>query len=214
VEDPLLQRYRDPLSLLQVVGREEPPPPSYVGTITSGGGGNSFVLQDARPFGDPIDNNWYFPIDSFTTASQTIQNTIGTDTRFADFAACLDRLPKLRELVFTASNTTLFIPTADAFKAAGLSAQTTGEEILEQFVKDHIIVNSCDFIGYTPNYVNGGTFQVYSGKYVRSTFAGTSGVQTILNSDSTIVTEDIVTDKGVIQGIDKPLFNYYAPYCH
>lgn len=146
---------------------------------------------------------WLIEFPSFTTASQTIQNTIGTDTRFADFAACLDRLPALREIIFTAYNTTLLIPTADAFKAAGISAQTTATSILEQFVKDHIIVNSCDFIGYTPNYVDGGSFQVYSGKYVSSHFAGTLGTDTILNSVSTIVSPDIVTDKGVIQGIDE-----------
>lgn len=42
-------------------------PSSYVGTLTAGGGGVSFVLQDAKPFGDPVDNNWYFEIDRYAS---------------------------------------------------------------------------------------------------------------------------------------------------
>ena len=121
------------------------------------------------------------------------------------FGIILARVPVLQELLFTSKNHTVFIPTEDALKACSLDPATASVEILEQFVKDHIIVNSNDFIGYTPQYVDGGSFQVYSGKYVRSAFAGALGTQTVLNSQSLIVagSDDIVTDSGTIQVIDK-----------
>jgi len=191
--------------------QSSPLPPGYVGTLTAGGGGLAVVLKDSVPYGS---NNYYFEIDSFTTASQTCQFTIGTDPRLMHFGIILARVPVLQELLFTSKNHTVFIPTEESLKACSLDPTTASVEVLERFVKDHIIVNSNNFIGYTPEFKDGGSFQVYSGQYVSSAWDGPSGTQTVLNHKSMIVqdSDNIVTDSGTIQVIDKPLFSYYTPY--
>jgi len=176
----------------------------YVGTITSGGGSISYVLEDSTEY----DNGWFFELDSFTAPGLSFQETLA-DPKIAHLAKILQRIPHTRDIIFGSYNHTFFLPTAAALEAAGLDPDTASEDKLQEFVENHSILNSPEFIGYTPEFGDGACYRAWSGKAFTSNFLG---IQTILNGHVTILVEDIITDKGVIQVIDQLLFDGHHPY--
>ena len=127
----------------------------------------------------------------------------------AHLSDILERIPHTRDMIFGSYNHTFFLPTAEALEAAGIDPDTSTDEELQEFVENHSIVDSPDFIGYTPEFSDGTSYRVWSGKYFTSEFIGT---QTILNGHATIVGEDIITDKGVIQVIDQVCSHHRLRY--
>jgi len=164
----------------------------------------SFVLQDSVAY----DNGWFFGLDSFTAPGQDFQTTL-TDPMIVHLSEILERIPHTRDMIFGSYNHTFFLPTVEALEAAGIDPDTSSEEELQEFVENHSIVDSPDFIGYTPEFSDGTCYRVWSGKSFTSEFIGT---QTILNGHATIVREDVITDRGVIQVIDQLLFDGRHPY--
>lgn len=136
---------------------------------------------------------------SFTSAAETFETTI-QDPKYAYFLKIMNRISaSTRQKVYSSHDHTFFLPTLAALKAARLDPDTAPINKLEQFVKDHCILNNRAFIGYTPEYQDGVCYKVLSGKGVTATLMGTD---TKLNN-AKIVSLDIITDKGCIQQIDR-----------
>jgi len=119
----------------------------------------------------------------------------------------LKKLPDTQAKLFGSSRYTFLLPTLESMIAAGLDPKSCSLDKLQKFVDDHSILNS-DFIGYTPEYQDGKCYTVSSGRSFTAKFIGPHGAQTSLNG-AEITKEDIITDKGVIQLIEKPLFDDY-----
>ena len=195
-----------------------------VAILTSGGGAVANVLQEPQAYscGFLITIDRYFLLRSglkhaclrrahfliswtfflsFTSEAQCFEKTLQDDPLLGHLLEILKKIPDTKAKLFGSSRYTFLLPTLESMIAAGLDPKTCSIDKLQKFVDDHSILNS-DFIGYIPEYQDGKCYTVSSGRSFTAKFIGPIGGQTSLNG-AEITKEDIITDKGVIQLIEK-----------
>jgi uncharacterized surface protein with fasciclin (FAS1) repeats len=87
---------------------------------------------------------------------------------------------------------TVFIPTNDAFTAAGISTSSTG---LASALSGHVVQ---DFAGYIPSLTNGSSFVTQAGTTITVTIQG----EDYFINNAKIVSSNLILENGVAHVID------------
>ncbi|KIW73290.1 hypothetical protein PV04_01422 [Phialophora macrospora] len=164
--------------------------------IFSGLGNSIGILTADIPYAGGVihTTNGLFtvPLSLSSTAALTGETTFVSLTNTSGQTLGLDATPLI----------TVFIPTNDAFAAAGVSTSSAG---LASAISGHVVQG---FAGYIPSLTNGSSFVTQAGTTITVTIQG----EDYFINNAKIVSSNLILENGVAHVIDSVLTLPVAPY--